>query len=82
MGIYLCLYPKLTSRLHLELILFDLSNLLYCIFCLMFEITPDKLLKLEYENETLKNDSILSDYERIQFIENGIGLSVTFIEHT
>ena len=32
-----------------------------------------------YENETLKNDSILSDYERIQFIENGIGLSVTFI---
>ena len=48
----------------------------------MFEITPDKLLKLEYENETLKNDSILSDYERIQFIENGIGLSVTFIEHT
>ena len=40
---------------------------------------PDKLLKLEYENETLKNDSILSDYERIQFIENGIGLSVTLI---
>tara|TARA_B100000795_G_C22594521_1_gene358760 strand:+ start:206 stop:361 length:156 start_codon:yes stop_codon:yes gene_type:complete len=36
-----------------------------------------------YENETLKNDSILSDYERIQFIENGIGLSaVTFITHT
>lgn len=34
-----------------------------------------------YENETLKNDSILSDYERIQFIENGIGLSVTFITH-
>jgi hypothetical protein len=25
-----------------------------------------------YENETLKNDSILSDYERIQFIENGL----------
>ena len=42
---------------------------------------PDKLLKLKYENETLKNDSILSDYERIQFIENGIGLSVTFITH-